>query len=49
MKKYIRIFLIVVVAAIFISTFAFLYVKSQPKEIKYEIVTPKVADIEKVP
>ena len=47
MKKYIRIFLIVVVAAIFISTFAFLYVKSQPKEIKYEIVTPKVADIEK--
>jgi HlyD family secretion protein len=47
MKKYIRIFLIVVVAAIFISTFAFLYFKSQPKEIKYEIVTPKVADIEK--
>ncbi|WP_321519834.1 efflux RND transporter periplasmic adaptor subunit [uncultured Bacteroides sp.] len=47
MKKYIRIFLIVVVAAIFISTFAFLYVKSQPKEIKYEVVTPKVADIEK--
>ena len=47
MKKYIRIFLIVVVAAIFISTFVFLYVKSQPKEIKYEIVTPKVADIEK--
>ncbi len=47
MKKYIRIFMIVVVAAIFISTFAFLYVKSQPKEIVYEVVTPKVADIEK--
>lgn len=39
--------MIVVVAAIFISTFAFLYVKSQPKEIVYEVVTPKVADIEK--
>lgn len=47
MKKYIRIVMIVVVVAIFISTFAFLYVKSQPKEVKYEIVEPKVADIEK--
>lgn len=47
MKKYLRIFMIVVIAAIFIATFAFLYVKSQPKEIVYEIITPKVADIEK--
>jgi Membrane-fusion protein len=47
MKKYLRIFMIVVIAAIFIATFAFLYVKSQPKEIVYEVITPKVADIEK--
>ena len=47
MKKYLRIFMIVVIAAIFIATFAFLYVKSQPKEIVYEVITPNVADIEK--
>ncbi len=47
MKKYLKIALIVVIVAIFISTFAFLYVKSQPKAIVYELVTPKVTDIEK--
>lgn len=47
MKKFLKIFLIVVVIAIFISTFAFLYVKSRPKEVVYELVNPKVADIEK--
>ena len=47
MKKYIRIFVIVVIAAIFISTFAFLYVKSQPKEVRYELVSPTLGNIEK--
>lgn len=47
MKKYIKFIVILVVVAIFISTFAFLYIKSQPKEIVYEIVTPSLNDIEK--
>lgn len=47
MKKYIKIFVIVAIVAIFISTFAFLYVKSQPKEIRYEVVTPTSGNIEK--
>lgn len=47
MKKFFKIFLLALVGAIFIGTFVFLYVKSQPKEKKYEIVTPIIADIEK--
>lgn len=47
MKKFIKILVIVAIVAIFISTFAFLYVKSQPKEIVYELVTPTIGDIEK--
>lgn len=47
MKKFFKIFLLVVVAAIFIGTFGFLYVKSKPKVKTYEIVSPAVADIEK--
>lgn len=47
MKKYLKIFGLVLVAAIFIFTFGFLYVKSQPKETVYEIVTPVVGNIEK--
>lgn len=47
MKKFFKIFLLVLVAAIFIGTFGFLYVKSKPQVKTYEIVSPSVADIEK--
>ncbi len=47
MKKYLKITLLVVVAAIFIGTFIFLYRKSKPKTTIYETVTPEIADLEK--
>ena len=47
MKKYLKITLLVVVAAIFIGTFIFLYQKSKPKTTVYETVIPEVADLEK--
>ena len=47
MKKYLKIALLVVVAAIFIFTFVFLYQKSKPKITVYDTVTPTVADMEK--
>ena len=47
MKKYLKITLLVVVAAIFIGTFIFLYQKSTPKTTVYETVTPEIADLEK--
>lgn len=47
MKKYLKITLLVVVAAIFIWTFIFLYQKSKPKTTVYETVTPDIADLEK--
>jgi len=47
MKKYLKITLLVVVAAIFIGTFIFLYQKSKPKTTVYETVTPEIADLEK--
>lgn len=46
-KKPLRIAMLVLVALLFVWTFVFLYQKSQPKEITYEIVTPEVADLEK--
>lgn len=46
-KKFLKISLLVVVAAIFVWTFVFLYQKSQPKVTVYEIVTPEVTDLEK--
>ncbi|KAA6304019.1 Macrolide export protein MacA, partial [termite gut metagenome] len=36
-----------VIAIIFIGTFAFLYSTSKPKVILYEIVTPEIKDLEK--
>ena len=42
MKKYLKITLLVVVAAIFIGTFIFLYQKSKPKTTVYETVTPEI-------
>ena len=47
MKKYLKITLLVVVAAIFIGTFIFLYQRSKPKTTVYETVTPEIADLEK--
>ena len=47
MKKYLKMTLLVVVAAIFIGTFIFLYQKSKPKTTVYETVTPEIADLEK--
>ena len=47
MKKYLKITLLVVVAAIFIGTFIFLFQKSKPKTTVYETVTPEIADLEK--
>ena len=45
--KYLKITLLVVVAAIFIGTFIFLYQKSKPKTTVYETITPEIADLEK--
>ena len=47
MKKYLKITLLVVAAAIFIGTFIFLYQKSKPKTTVYETITPEIADLEK--
>ena len=47
MKKYLKITLLVVVAAIFIGTFIFLYQKSKPKTTVYETITPEIAELEK--
>ena len=46
-KKYLKIALLVVIAALFIWTFIFLYQKSQPKVIVYETIVPEVTDLEK--
>lgn len=47
MKKYLKITLLVIVAAIFVGTFVFLYQKSKPKTTIYEVVTPEVVDLQK--
>lgn len=45
MKKAFRILLRVLVAAIFIGTFVYLYLNSRPKTTKYELVSPTTGDI----
>ena len=47
MKKYLKITLLVVIAIILVGTFVFLYQKSKPKVITYEIVKPEVTDLQK--
>lgn len=47
MKKYLKITLLVVIAAIFVGTFVFLYQKSRPKTKTYEIIVPEIADLQK--
>lgn len=46
-KKPLRIVMLVLVALLFVWTFVFLYQKSQPKEVVYEVVIPEVTDLEK--
>jgi len=46
MKKILRIALFVLIGVIVIGTFVFLYKKSQPKEVVYEITTVDSGDIE---
>jgi RND family efflux transporter, MFP subunit len=47
MKKFFRITLWVLVAALFVGTFVYLYMNSRAKEKVYEIVSPTVGDIER--
>lgn len=44
-KKYLKIGLLVLVAAIFVWTFVFLWQKSRPEVTVYNVVTPQVADL----
>ena len=46
-KKFLKIALLVAIAALFIWTFVFLYQKSQPKVTVYETIVPEVTDLEK--
>ncbi len=47
MKKIFKIILLSIIGAMFIGTFVFLWIKSRPKEVVYEIVSPSVNTIEK--
>ena len=47
MKKYGRILMIVLVAAVFIGTFVYLFQRSRPKEIQYQELTPEMGTIAK--
>ena len=47
MKKFLKITLLVVLAAILIGTFVFLWMKSKPKAIVYETVKAEVTDLQK--
>ena len=48
MKKYSKLIMAALIAVVFIGTFVFLYLKSQPKPVVYNEFTPKVTDISKV-
>ena len=47
MKKFGKIMLVVLVAAIFIGTFAYLFQRSKPKETQYQEVVPEMGSISK--
>ena len=47
MKRFFKILLWVIVAAIFVGSFIFMYKNSQSEEITYEIVSPKISSIER--
>ena len=45
MKKFFKIFWIVLLIALFLGTMVFLYIKSRPKTIEYELVSPSTRDL----
>lgn len=47
MKKFLRILMWCIIAAIFIGTFVYLFLNSKPKEEAFEIVTPATGNIER--
>ncbi len=47
MKKYFKVFIAAIIALLFIGTFVFLWQKSRPKEITYQVFTPEQKDIRK--
>lgn len=47
MKKYSKLIVAALIAVIFIGTFVFLYIKSQPKPVEYNEFTPKTADVKR--
>ena len=47
MKKYFKIVILALVAIVFVGTFVFLYIKSQPQPVVYDEFTPKRMDIRK--
>ena len=47
MKKYVKIFLLVLFIGLLIGTFVFLWKKSRPEAIVYEIIKPRIETIEK--
>lgn len=47
MKKYFKMVLALVVVLVFVGTFVFLWIQSQPKPVTYNEFTPKVMDIRK--
>ena len=46
MKKFFQIMLWILVGALFIGTFVYLYLNSRPKEVSYQLVSPTIGDIE---
>lgn len=47
MKKFFKILMWIIIAAIFIGTFVYLFINSQPKETRYAIVMPDSGNIER--
>ena len=47
MKKYFKIVILALIAIVFVGTFVFLYIKSQPQPVVYDEFTPKRMDIRK--
>lgn len=47
MKKILRIFMWCLIAAVFIGTFVYLFMKSRPEKEKYELVSPSTGEIER--
>ena len=47
MKRYFKYIMMALAAVVFIGTFVFLYIKSQPKPVEYNEFEPKLMDIRK--